>query len=805
MARFASSSSPNPSVPVDEDRAGQCDGGDEDYGGICAEGGAEMLAEEGRAGGEGSGTEGARDSSGNSSNGSSHGSAADDDRGLRGLLRHCRPRSRRASNTRADESIASGAEGEEGKATAAGAPLKRSLTADAKGKSMARDAFNSSTAESLARSASDVLQDVAMDEMDREVLQEAFARVVALQQRVQHYRDLGGFVVLMTLFITILYLQADSSRSYEITAAHAVLFPPGMQQDASNTFAGPDDLYSWLNTSIVQSLWMDPTCGDGSCHRPFQFPAFGRFGCEADCGTFPNLTSVVVSFSSHLDMHQAEDESSWNLCMVNPVSLCWYESFQPFPRGDAEVSVAVDIPDGDWVVVLNAPTGGIRGTVHAPPPGTRRFSVVGAASTIELAAWGYCTHDDDVDAANQAQPSGGAAGSAPDICRDTCERLVACLPATCGRAFTEREVAGAFVDCARMCIVAPSSITTYAGFTCPMSDIATLFSKTPCNVSVNATAHISHLARRKAQSHHRLLHAHRYSDWTSAAMPAADAAMPAADAALPAADAALPAADAALPAPPVLGIPGTAVESPPLQTPPASLPPPPPAPAAIMAAAAIAAVGTAAMAADPTQPSLWSLLGATDRQRLTALQVAVSRALFTMAKDRCLAGRAPGAEARQVAGESKHTLKGPGSVRWRIVACLCTMLGGPTTTLDECRFTDEAGEQVVVDGDMYAYLQRTHVSGGRVISAQHMRRFVQTMVAALRSVTPMADAAAARLYTLMHSFDDAIVTSDTVGCSQAWLPWRAGVKHNTTIHVGDKVTWVWDDDLPHSLRGTPLS
>ncbi|CAI5983997.1 unnamed protein product, partial [Closterium sp. NIES-65] len=528
MARFASSSSPNPSVPVDEDRAGQCDGGDEDYGGICAEGGAEMLAEEGRAGGEGSGTEGARDSSGNSSNGSSHGSAADDDRGLRGLLRHCRPQSRCASNTRADESIASGAEGGEGKATAAGAPLKRSLTADATGKSMARDAFNSSTAESLVRSASDVLQDVAMDEMDREVLQEAFARVVALQQRVQHYRDLGGFVVLMALFITILYLQADSSRSYEITAAHAVLFPPvcsptprrarppcmlppphlvlfspcssphlppfvlyapvssplpqsphllrcmhalpphspppgrGMQQDASNTFAGPDDFYSWLNTSIVQvrfpslslfppmqhhtsllptskpaqssaralltaslscppplqSLWMDPTCGDGSCHRPFQFPAFGRFGCEADCGTFPNLTSVVVSFSSHLDMHQTEDESSWNLCMVNPVSLCWYESFQPFPRGDAEVSVAVDIPDGDWVVVLNAPAGGIRGTVHAPPPGTRRFSVVGAASTIELAAWGYCTHDDDVDAANQAQPSGGAAGSAPDICRD---------------------------------------------------------------------------------------------------------------------------------------------------------------------------------------------------------------------------------------------------------------------------------------------------------------------------------------------------------------------------------------------------
>ncbi|CAI5484983.1 unnamed protein product [Closterium sp. Yama58-4] len=261
---------------------------------------------------------------------------------------------------------------------------------------------------------------------------EVFGRVVALQQRVQHYRDLGGFVVLMAFFITILYMQADSSRSYEITAAHAVLFPPvcpsptpipallpcmlpltplralspppcappftptshvfrrlphltvcttscaralcararqhypwplasrplrsaapfvhllrnsphslplnlrpecvsprppreqGMRQDASNTFNGPDDFYNWLNTSILQSLWADPRCGTGLCERPFQYPAFGRFGCEADCGIFPNLTSVVIRLSSQLDTQQAADKSSWNLCMVNPVSLCWY-------------------------------------------------------------------------------------------------------------------------------------------------------------------------------------------------------------------------------------------------------------------------------------------------------------------------------------------------------------------------------------------------------------------------------------------------------------------------------------------------
>ncbi|CAI5951940.1 unnamed protein product [Closterium sp. NIES-64] len=708
------------------------DDDDGSFGGDCAESGAE----EGRAGGEGLGTEGARGSSGNSS----HKGAAVDERGLRGFLRQCRPRAWRASCTRSDESCADGAEGTgggEGKAAAAGPFWKRSMTADSMGGA------------SLARSTSDALQDAEMDEMDREVLQEAFLRVVALQQRVQHYRDLGGFVVLMALFITILYLQADSSRSYEITAAHAVLFPP--------------------------SLWADPTCGDGSCDRPFQFPAFGRFGCEADCGTFPNLTTVVVRFSSHLDTQQAVDGSSWNLCMVDPVSLCWYESFQPFPRGEAEVSVALDIPDGDWVVVLNAPAGGIRGNVHAPPPGTQRLAVVGAASTIELAAWGSCALEDDVDAANQTQPGGGVAGAAPDICRDVSmplldvlPLLVACLPATCGRAFTEREVAGAFVDCARMCIVVPSSITSFASSTCPMPiafllplcpvlsplflslplsclphksssnapspthplqlEIASLFANTPCNVS-DATARLPQSSRRKAL--YRFHHSHSYERW-----PVSTATGP----------------------------------------PDASSPP--------------AAAGVHALAAPAASSSAAS---ASDQQRLTVLQVAVSRALFTMAKDRCLAGHGPGSKR-------SHTLGGPGSVRWHVVATLCTILGGPVTTMDECRMYGADGKQVMTLADMYAYLKYRHT--GHVISAQHMVRWVQTVAAAVSSVTPVPDVAAARLNALMHSFNDAIISSNAVGCSQggAWLQWRAGVKHNTTIYAGDKVTWVWDDDLPHSLK-----
>ncbi|CAI5476233.1 unnamed protein product [Closterium sp. Yama58-4] len=745
MSRIAESSSFNPSgkcvVEEGEVQDHPSHGGDGGVGRAGGEGaeeggsragmGTERLAEEGRAGGESCwGSRGARVSS------SSHENAA-------GV----------AKEMRAPSSIADGAESAVGgKATAEGAPMNRSLTADATGTNMARGtpkdmgdlsaggasmwgAGRASVGGAiLKRSVSDVLlQDAEIDEMDRDVLQEAFSRVVALQQRVQHYRDLGVFLLHMVLFTTILYLQADSSRSYDITAAHSVLYPTGMSADALNTFAGPGDLYEWLNTSIVQNLWADPPCGDGTCDRPFQFPAFGRFGCQADCGTFPNLTSIVISFSSQLDATQdAADEPSWNLCMVNPISLCW-------------------------------------GAVHAPPPGTRRFSVIGSASSVQLAAWGDCA---------------------------------------------KSEVAGAFVDCARMCVVEPSAITPYAGTPCPVPDIASLFPNTPCNTSSSSqTTRMTPTNRRKAL-YRGLHHSHSRALWpASAAMGQSGAASLPASAAVPrtlaasAASSAASGAAAATTAFAATHIHGARkLEVTPMQAPPA--PPAPPA-----TAAAAAAAGTASTAAT-TAPSIWLLLGATDRQRLEVLQVAVSRALYTIAKDRCLVGLVPIVEAT-------HAQGGPGGMRRRMVASLCTMLGGPVTAMEECRLMDDAGQQVVGAADLYVYLQRMHLNNGssgsgggssgggggsvmqqRAVSLQHMQRFVQTVVAALRSVTPISDDAAARLHVLLRAFDDAIVSSRAVGCSQggAWLQWRAGVSHNTTIYVGDKVTWVWDDDLPHSLR-----
>ncbi|CAI5990868.1 unnamed protein product [Closterium sp. NIES-64] len=451
------------------------------------------------------------------------------------------------------------------------------------------------------------------------------------------------------------------------------------------------------------------------------------------------------------------------------------ESFQPFPRGETEVSVALDIPDGDWVVVLNAPAGGIRGTVHAPPPGTQRLVAVGAASTVELSTWGSCALKDDVAlAANQTLPSGGAAGAPPYICRDTCARLVGCLPATCGRPFTEREVAGAFVDCARMCIVAPSSITTYAGSPCPMvRSLSHGALPVPCRIlhrcfpTHHATSQVCTSYLHVPASHARLpappsVLAMRMciiapSSITTYADTSCPMVRPLPLAPLP--------APWCVPCPLLLSLPHGAPPAP--WCAPCPMPTLPVSPSLLPATQLF----FQCLFTHPLQPEIASLFANTpcnvsDQQRLTVLQVAASCAFFTIAKDRCLAGHGPGSKR-------SHTLGGPGSVRWHMVATLCTILGGPVTTMDECRMYGADGKQVMTLVDMFAYLKYRHI--GHMISAQHMVRWVQTVAAAVSSVTPVPDVAAARLNALMHSFNDAIISSNGVGCSQGahgrWSWW----------------------------------
>lgn len=54
----------------------------------------------------------------------------------------------------------------------------------------------------------------------------------------------------------------------------------------------------------VQTVWVDPICGDGTCEAPFEFASFSRFGCKADCGRLSDiqkLTNAQVSGGGGFD------------------------------------------------------------------------------------------------------------------------------------------------------------------------------------------------------------------------------------------------------------------------------------------------------------------------------------------------------------------------------------------------------------------------------------------------------------------------------------------------------------------------
>ena len=97
----------------------------------------------------------------------------------------------------------------------------------------------------------------------------------------------------------------------------------------------------------------------------------------------------------------------------------------------------------------------------------------------------------------------------------------------------------------------------------------------------------------------------------------------------------------------------------------------------------------------PYNTSVWAFLGANDKQRITACQVAVARTVYTMVKDRCLAGKSA----------KSLTL----SARNRMVAFLCTLFGGPISTDSRCNFTDpSSGRQLTEPSELFAQLRAAH-------------------------------------------------------------------------------------------------
>ena len=48
----------------------------------------------------------------------------------------------------------------------------------------------------------------------------------------------------------------------------------------TTTFSSNDEVLAYIGNQILTPTWVDPVCGDGNCEYPWEFPAWGRFGCK---------------------------------------------------------------------------------------------------------------------------------------------------------------------------------------------------------------------------------------------------------------------------------------------------------------------------------------------------------------------------------------------------------------------------------------------------------------------------------------------------------------------------------------------
>lgn len=133
----------------------------------------------------------------------------------------------------------------------------------------------------------------------------------------------------------LMWLQAASFKAGDVVATlKSALLP----DDGSPyiTFSSADQVLAYLGNKFVKPVYKDPVCGDGTCEVPWEGPAWGPFGCQADCGLNPNTTKVIVTLSADFTGHPSlspgtlRAQVSWNLCMRDDLRqtrglppLCW--------------------------------------------------------------------------------------------------------------------------------------------------------------------------------------------------------------------------------------------------------------------------------------------------------------------------------------------------------------------------------------------------------------------------------------------------------------------------------------------------
>eukprot|EP00798_Chlamydomonas_sp_ICE-L_P009098 gene9098-16223_t len=167
--------------------------------------------------------------------------------------------------------------------------------------------------------------------------------------------------------------QASAYQSGEVVQTLKEAFmPPGIS-GTSMTFQTEEDVLNYLGSQVLAPIWKDPICGDNKCEWPWEFPAWGRFGCKADCGSNDNTTKVVINVQADftgnpsISPNVLMNNAKWNL----------FTADQVFAQVQVNSLNSMDVIDGKWYVLVKGDYAGrVAGSVFDISDNTNPVPIV---------------------------------------------------------------------------------------------------------------------------------------------------------------------------------------------------------------------------------------------------------------------------------------------------------------------------------------------------------------------------------------------------------------------------------------------
>mmetsp|Transcript_35263 Transcript_35263/g.59431 ORF Transcript_35263/g.59431 Transcript_35263/m.59431 type:complete len:1530 (-) Transcript_35263:238-4827(-) len=221
------------------------------------------------------------------------------------------------------------------------------------------------------------------------VLKELRQKFDDAEVKETNYKNLFGFSALTVIFILVLAWQRHAPQAYQIYELMEEYTPKDSTGSVIDPFTDWDSVISYIQTTLISPIWVDPKCGDSVCSAPFEFPGWGGemiHGCAEDCGMELNLTKVVITmdftaptegvFAEKLLYYPSHFSTTirpsafvgWNFCafltLPGATEKCWFTEHQKLFVGQV-VTITINVADDNYYLdIEGAGKEYVRGFVH---------------------------------------------------------------------------------------------------------------------------------------------------------------------------------------------------------------------------------------------------------------------------------------------------------------------------------------------------------------------------------------------------------------------------------------------------------